>query len=80
MTSANVTEYRIIKKETGEIAGHHRQHHYCKTRWDELVRKYYPLEDYQIQPYGYDEEEEPWEDEPEELYEFLIRVGFIELK
>jgi hypothetical protein len=31
MTSANVTEYSIIKKSTGEVVGNHRQHHYCKT-------------------------------------------------
>lgn len=79
MTSANVTEYRITKKKNGEIVGHHRQHHMCKTNWEDLVRKYFPLEDYLIQAYGYDEEEEMWEGEPEELYEFLITVGFIQL-
>lgn len=79
MTSANVTEYSIIKKKTGEVVGNHRQHHYCMTNWGDLVRKYFPLEDYLIQAYGYDEEEEHWEEEPEELYEFLIKVGFIQL-
>lgn len=80
MTSANVTEYRIIKKSTDEVVGNHRQHHYCKTNWDDLIRKYYPLEDYQIQAYWYDEEEEYNEDEPEELYDFLVRVGEIQLR
>jgi hypothetical protein len=79
MTSANVTEYSIIKKSTGEVVGNHRQHHYCKTNWESLALKYNPIEDYSIQPYGYDEEDEYWEGEVHDLYDFLVEVGFIEL-
>jgi len=80
MTSANVTEYNIIYKSTGEIVGHHRQHHYCKTNWTDLLVKYTPIEKYLIQAFWYDEEEEYNEDEPEPLYDFLVKVGEIELK
>jgi hypothetical protein len=33
--------------------------------------KYQPLNEHTIQAWGYDEEEEEWEDEPENLEEFL---------
>ncbi len=79
MTSANVTEYAITLKSTGEQVGSHRQHAYCKTNWGDLLIKYSPLEDYNIQAYGYDEEDELWEDEEQDLRDFLIEVGEIQL-
>lgn len=66
-------------KATGEVVGYHRQHHYCKTRWEELANLYSPIEDYTIQAYGYDEEENEWEGEVHDLYDFFVEVGFIEL-
>ena len=75
MTSANVTEYRILNS-AGDVVG---QHHYCKTKWDELL-EYHPLEDHKIQAFGYDEEEEYWESEVEDLYDFLVNVREIQLK
>lgn len=78
MTSANVVEYRILNKK-GKQVGDHRQHLMCRTRWDELLTKYFPLEDYKIQAYGYDEEDEYWEGEIENLWDFLVNVGEIQL-
>ena len=78
-TSANVVEFRIVNKKTGEQVGHHRQHMMCKTKWDTLLL-FHPLEDHTIQSYGYDEEEEEWEGDVEPLYDFLVEVGEIQLK
>ena len=68
MTSANVTYYRI--ERDGKIVGSHRQHHYCKTKWEDLL-KFKPIEDHTITPYGEDEYEVPWEDKTEGLKQFL---------
>jgi len=69
MTSANVVEY-TIRDADGTKVGSHSQHAYCKTRWHELL-KFTPLESHTIQPWGYDEEEEYWEDDARNLLEFL---------
>jgi hypothetical protein len=71
MTSANVVEYSIQKN--GEQVGHHRENVMCKSHYEELL-KFLPLEEHTITPYGYDEEEEEWEDEPINLKKFLQRV------
>ncbi len=68
MTSANVVEYRIEKD--GKTVGHHRQHLMCNDRSDELL-KFKPLEEHTITAFGYDEEEEYWEEEPENLDKYL---------
>jgi hypothetical protein len=56
-TSANVTVYVIYKN--GVKVGEHSQHHYCKTRWFELL-KFEPVDEHTIQW--------TWEDENEELH------------
>lgn len=76
MTSANVIEY-TIRDASGVEVGRHSQHLYCKSRWYELL-KYTPSESYTIQAWGYDEEEEYWEDDPRNLQDFLS--GLRELK
>lgn len=72
MTSANVTEFLIIKN--GKSVGNHRQNWMCKTSWDKLL-VYQPLKEHTILPYGYDEEEDLWEGDEENLYDFLLRVS-----
>jgi hypothetical protein len=76
MTSANVIEYTIYDS-TGKAVGDHRQNVLCKTRWHELL-KFTPLGSHTIKSWGYDEEEEYWEDEPKNLLTFL--QGTRELK
>ena len=61
MTSANVTQYTIRKINTKEEVGEHRQHHYCKSHWEDLL-KFTPLEEHEIHSWGLDEEEEEWHD------------------
>lgn len=70
MTSANVVEYSILKD--GKEVGQHRQHMMCKTNWEVLL-KFQPIEEHEIQAWGYDEEEEEWSNDPENLKEFLIK-------
>jgi hypothetical protein len=70
MTSANTTYYTITDL-AGKEVGKHSQSHYCKPRWEELLG-FSPPEKYNIQAYGFDEEEAPWEDDPINLREFLI--------
>lgn len=71
MTSANVIEYSIMDKN-GKPVGHHRQNIMCK--WDTTkLEQFLPASDYIIQAYGYDEEEEYWEDEPVKLDKFLAK-------
>lgn len=78
-TSANVTEFTIRLKSTGKQVGQHRQNWMCKTNWGKLL-EFHPIENYSIQAYGYDEEDELWENDVEDLYDFLVRVGKIQLK
>ena len=70
-TSANVIEYRILNKE-GEQVGSHRQHMMCSTCNDNL-EKFQPYEDFIIQPWGYDEEEDEWEGDRYNLKEWLLK-------
>ena len=70
MTSANTVEYTILKD--GKQVGRHRQNVMCQTCNDGL-EQFQPYEDYTIQSWGYDEEEEEWENEPENLKEWLIK-------
>ena len=78
MTSANVVEYRILL--SGNVVGHHRKHAYCKSHFEDLL-KFIPASDYEIQAYGYDEEDEYWEDnEIENLETFLKRVKVLKRK
>lgn len=71
MTSANVIEYTIFKGD--EEVGRHRQNIMCKTCNDGL-EKFQPSEDFTIQAWGYDEEDELWEnDRRENLKDWLIK-------
>lgn len=74
MTSANITKY-LIKDLSGNIVGKHSQHAYCKTKW-EVLEKFQPYENYTIQPYGLDEEEEEWHDQIYNLRDF---VGYLRI-
>ena len=70
-TSANVIEYTIYKG--GEVVGHHRYHMMCKPHFEDLL-KFQPLEEHTISPYGYDEDEELWEDESKNLKDFMDEI------
>lgn len=71
MTSANVIEYTIFKGD--KEVGRHRQNIMCKTCNDGL-EKFQPPEDFTIQEWGYDEEEELWEnDKRENLKDWLAK-------
>lgn len=72
MTSANVTKYNIYKN--GRKVGQHYQSHLCKTHWEDL-EKFSPPEDFEIMAYGYDEEEEYWEDKKINLKKFLNKIS-----
>lgn len=68
-TSANSIEHSIYKGEKN--VGNFRKNVMCsKPDYAELL-KYQPLKDHTIQVWGYDEEEETWEDKPENLEKFL---------
>lgn len=71
MTSANVVEYNIEKN--GVSVGNHRENIMCKSHFEELL-KYEPLSEHTITPNGYDEEEEYWEEEPQNLELFLKKM------
>ena len=71
MTSANVIEYTISKD--GEQVGHYRQNLMCKSNYEELLR-FQPLSECTIQPYGYDEEDDFWEDDEENLENYLRKM------
>jgi len=68
-TSANVIEYRI--ERNGEPVGNFRKHLLCRLPDFADLLKYQPLNEHVITPWGYDEEEDEWEDLPENLDEFL---------
>jgi hypothetical protein len=71
-TSANVIEYNIYKGE--EAVGRFSKHLLCKYPDYAELLKYQPLKDYQIQAWGYDEEDNRWEEEPENLKKFLQKM------
>ena len=45
----------------------------CKSNYEELLR-FQPLSEYTIQPYGYDEEDDFWEDDEENLENYLRKM------
>ena len=71
-TSANVIEYTIYKD--GEEVGNFRKHMMCRLPDYSDLLKYQPLEEHTILPWGYDEEEDQWEDEEMNLNEFLFAM------
>jgi hypothetical protein len=68
-TSANSIEHSIYKGEKN--VGNFRKNVMCRLPDYAELLKYQPLKDHTIQVWGYDEEEETWEDEPENLENFL---------
>ena len=72
MTSANVIEYRIEK--AGKDVGSFRKNMMCRLPCYSELLKYTPLEEHTITPYGYDEEEEYWEDETYDLDVYLRKM------
>jgi hypothetical protein len=71
MTSANTIEYTIFDKNNKEV-GRHSQNIMCSTCNDGL-EKFQPYEDFTIQPWGYDEEEELWESPPVNLKDWISK-------
>jgi hypothetical protein len=71
MTSANTIEYTIFDKNNKEV-GRHSQNIMCSTCNDGL-EKFQPYEDFTIQPWGYDEEEELWENLPVNLKDWISK-------
>ena len=72
-TSANVIEY-TIEDRWGETKGHFRKHLLTRLPDYADLLDYQPLQNHNIIAYGYDEEDEYWEEEPENLREFLYRM------
>ncbi len=72
MTSANVIEYRIENID-GEYIGNFRKNVLCKLPDYADLLQYQPLNQHQITPYGYDEEEEYWEDSTVNLERYMRR-------
>lgn len=73
MTSANVIEHTIYKD--GEEVGSFRKHIMTTYPLYSDLLKYQPLNEHQILAWGYDEDEDYWEDdEPEILETFLRRI------
>jgi hypothetical protein len=69
MTSANVIEYSIFNKDGDEV-GRHRHNIMCRRDNDGL-EKFKPASDFTILSWGYDEEEEYWEGEKQNLTVWL---------
>ena len=73
-TSANSIEYSIYKGDNEESVGRFRKNIMCRLPDYAELLKYQPLNEHTIQAWGYDEEEDEWEDKPENLEEFLKRM------
>ncbi len=69
MTSANVTRYTIRDLQGNEV-GQHSQHCLCKPNYEKLL-KFTPFENYTIQSWGEDEEEEMWYGRTYNLRDFI---------
>lgn len=77
MTSANTIEYTIFNKEGKEV-GRHRQNLMCMRNNDGLD-KFIPASDFTIKSWGYDEDDEYWE-EDEELEEETLEQWLLKNK
>jgi len=71
-TSANVVEYRI--ERNGKQVGNYRQNIMCTGRYEEML-KYQPLEEHTVTPYGYDEDEDYWESDTQNLKTYLEKLS-----
>lgn len=70
MTSANTVQYSI-KDKSGKEVHNYRQNILCKSKHWENISKFVPYEDYTIQSYGLDEEEEEWYGKVYNLRDFI---------
>jgi hypothetical protein len=68
-TSANVIEYTIYKN--GDNVGSFRKHILCRLPDYADLLEHQPLKEHEILDWGYDEEDEYWEGDPQNLEEFL---------
>jgi len=71
-TSANSIEYTIFRD--GERVGNFRKNIMCKKPDYAELLKYQPLSEHTIQAWGYDEEEDEWEEKPKNLEKYLRRM------
>lgn len=71
-TSANVIEYDIYNKD-GKVVGHFRKHLLTRFPLYSDLLKYQPLKDHTILAYGYDEEDDYWEDDERANLETFLR-------
>lgn len=71
-TSANVIEYTIYKD--GKSVGRFSKNVLCKYPDCAELLKYQPLNEHQILCWGYDEEEELWEEDVENLESYLKKM------
>lgn len=71
-TSANVIEFTIYKD--GESVGNFRKHMLTRLPDYADLLDFQPLQNHTITPWGFDEEDEYWEDEPINLREFLYKM------
>ncbi len=68
-TSANGIEYRILNKDGKQVANYH-ENIMCKMHFDRYL-VHTPHNEFTIQAWGYDEDEEYWEGKKENLETFL---------
>lgn len=71
-TSANVIEYDIIRGD--KRVGHFRKNIMCRLPEYSDLLEYQPLNEHTIYPYGYDMEEELWEDDGQNLEDYLRKL------
>jgi len=71
MTSTNIIEYTIFDKEDKQV-GTHRQNIMC-SKCNDGLEKFQPAEEFTIQPWGYDEEDDEWEGDRYNLKEWLVK-------
>ena len=70
-TSANVIEYNIYDKD-GKSVVYHRQNVMC-MRCNDGLEKFTPASDFEIESYGYDEEEDLWQGDRQNLETWLSK-------
>jgi len=71
-TSANSIEYTISRN--GKSVGSFSRNIMCSKPDPAELLKYHPLSEHSIQAWGYDEEEDDWYDEPENLEVYLKKM------
>jgi len=71
-TSANVIEYTIYKSE--KSVGRFRKNVLCSYPDYAELLKYQPLDEHSILAWGYDEDEEEWEGEIQNLETYLKSI------